>query len=168
VSFSSFFGFFFVSHHPPTPPTIAPITKPFTPSELLLLEDCVIGTDDGVGLGRAVGLDKMIDVNGFVVGRGVTGAGIMTDRGACMLPTHSVMELYWHEEPVQPSLQITAPFGCAPALQLTPPRLPEQHPLVAKTTENGVLARKTVLTPNKKRTTIQFTYLLVFIESSFP
>ena len=46
-------------------------------------------------------------------------------------PPHITIPEYEQVEPRQPSLQITFPFDCGPAAQLTPPWL-EQHPLLAK------------------------------------
>ncbi len=96
----------------------------------------------GVGVGVAVGVDVGSSVGvgvgvavGLIVTIGVIGTGVGVAIGATfVLPPHITMEEYEQDEPVQPSLQITCPFPCAPAEQLTPP-WPEQQPLVASTVE---------------------------------
>lgn len=88
-----------------------------------------VGLGDGLGEGVGVGLGVGITTLGLGVGTntgfgvGTTGAtmtGSLFTSSAAELPPHMTMPAYEQLEPRQPSLQITFPFACAPAAQLTP------------------------------------------------
>ena len=73
---------------------------------------------DGLGEGFTIGLGDGEGTGAMITGEG---EGFDAVNDEVELPPHSTMLLYEQEEPVQPSLQMTEPLDCAPALQFTPP-----------------------------------------------
>lgn len=79
-----------------------------------------VAVDVAVGVRVGVGVEVGIAVV-LIVTIGATYTGVGVAIGATfVLPPHIIIEAYEQDEPVQPSLQITRPFPCAPATQLTP------------------------------------------------
>ncbi len=132
----------------------------------------LVGTRVGVGV--RVGFGVQVGSN-FFVGIGVevgytrigTGVFVGVDTTCCtgalleVDPPHITMLEYEQEDPVQPSLQMTLPFDCGPAPQLTP-LCPLQHPDVAKA---GCTITKNRTRKNSLKMSL-FIFAIIFLFSS--